>query len=204
MNFSGGLARTTDSTRIESYFAEINRLCSAASVRDLAGLTMDLEAGFDWFERRARALHDDGNSVIFIGNGGSASIASHQATDFSRNGGIRAFALNDSAALTCFGNDYGYGEIFSRQLDMHGRKGDMLIAISSSGQSVNILNAVEAARARDMWVVTFSGFSPDNPLRALGDLNFHVNSDQYGFIEIAHLTLIHAILDMRVMEMRPE
>ena len=139
---------------------------------------------------------------MFIGNGGSASIASHQAIDYLKNGGIRALALNDSAALTCLSNDCGYAEVFAKQIEKHGRSGDMLVAISSSGQSDNILHAVEAARARRMTVVTFSGFNPDNPLRSLGDVNFYVDSDQYGFVELAHLTLIHAILDIYVIARR--
>lgn len=204
MTVSRALPQPSVSMGAGSYFSEINRICSATSVRDLAGRMIDLEAGFDWLGDHVQALHDAGNSVFFIGNGGSASIASHQAIDYSRNGGIRARALNDSAALTCLANDYGYADVFSRQLDMHGSKGDLLVAISSGGKSKNILNGVDAARARNMSVVTFSGFRPDNILRTLGDLNFHVDSQHYGFVEIAHLTLIHAVLDIRIIAVRPE
>ena len=86
---------------------------------------------------------------MFIGNGGSAGIASHLAIDFSKNGGLRALAFNDPSALTCLGNDLGYENVFAKQIELHGRAGDLLIAISSSGRSPNILNAVEAARCRD-------------------------------------------------------
>ena len=98
--------------------------------------------------------------------------------------------------LTCLGNDLGYERVFAKQIEMHGRAGDLLIAISSSGRSANILNAVEAGRAAGCAVVTLSGFTPDNPLRTLGDVNFYLNSDRYGFVEIGHLTICHAILDM--------
>jgi D-sedoheptulose 7-phosphate isomerase len=83
-----------------------------------------------------------------------------------------------------------------------GRRGDLLIAISSSGQSTNILKGVEVARSLGIAIVTFSGFKPDNLLRAKGDVNFYVSSDQYGFVEIAHHGLIQAILDLNVIPRR--
>jgi D-sedoheptulose 7-phosphate isomerase len=144
---------------------------------------------------KARRTHAAGNKLIFIGNGGSAAIASHMATDYSKNGGIRALAFNDSSMLTCLGNDLGYDQVFAKQIELHACPGDLVIAISSSGRSPNILNGVKAARATKCTVITLSGFTPDNPLRSLGDINFYVASDRYGFVEISHLTICHAILD---------
>ena len=144
----------------------------------------------------ARETHAVGNKLMFIGNGGSAGIASHSATDYSKNGNLRSMAFNDGSMLTCLGNDYGYEHVFAKQIEFHGRDGDLLIAISSSGGSANILNAVMAARDAGCAVVTFSGFKPDNPLRASGDLNFYIRSGEYGFVELSHQTLIHAILDI--------
>src|SRR6185436_20185844 len=100
------------------------------------------------------------------------------------------------AVLTCLGNDLGYDQVFARQIQAHARAGDLLIAISSSGNSANILNAVAAARARRADVITLSGFAPDNKLRGRGDLNFWVPNGLYGFVEIAHLAICHAILDL--------
>jgi D-sedoheptulose 7-phosphate isomerase len=141
-------------------------------------------------------VHDAGNKIIFIGNGGSAGIASHLAIDFSKNGGLRSLAFNDPSALTCLGNDLGYENVFAKQLDFHARPGDLLIAISSSGRSPNILGAVKMARTRDCKVTTFSGFTEENELRRTGDVNFYVRSREYGFVEIAHLALCHAVLDI--------
>ena len=145
-----------------------------------------------------RATHDTGNKLMFIGNGGSAGIASHMAIDYSKNGGIRSLAFNDGAALTCIGNDLGYDNVFAKQVDLHARPGDLLVAISSSGKSMNILKAADTARERGCTVYTFSGFGADNPLRTYGDLNFYVNSGEYGFVEISHLALIHSILDLEM------
>jgi D-sedoheptulose 7-phosphate isomerase len=97
--------------------------------------------------------------------------------------------------LTCLGNDLGYDRVFAKQVELYARADDLVIAISSSGRSANILNAVKAARAAKCAVVTLSGFTADNPLRRLGDINFYVASDRYGFVEIGHLTICHAILD---------
>lgn len=139
------------------------------------------------------------NKLIFIGNGGSAAIASHMAIDFWKNGGMRAVAFNDGALLTCIGNDFGYPEVFAKPVEMFAEPGDVLVAISSSGQSENILRGVEAGRAAGCKVLTLSGFSRTNPLRKVGDLNFYVPVSHYGYVEVAHQMILHAILDI-VME----
>ena len=162
------------------------------------GQSLPVEAAVDQAIEKAKAAHDAGNKIMIIGNGGSAGIASHTAIDFSKNASLRTLAFNDSSALTCLGNDFGYEHVFAKQIEFHGRPGDVLIAISSSGQSPNILNAVVAARAAKISVLTFSGFKPDNPLRSSGDLNFSVPAAEYGFVEIAHQTLLHAMLDLKI------
>lgn len=134
--------------------------------------------------------------IFFVGNGGSAGVASHMAIDWMKNGGFASTALNDGAALTCLANDLGYEQVFALPLSRHARPGDLLFAISSSGKSANILAGMEAAREAGAGVVTLSGFRPDNPLRRAGDVNFYVASSLYGFVEIAHLTICHAILDL--------
>ena len=180
------------------YFLALHRLILGAEVTDRSGRSMGITRGVDAVRSAARQAHAKGNTVIFIGNGGSAGIASHLAIDFSKNGGIRALALNDPSALTCLGNDFGYESIFAKQLSFHARPGDLLVAISSSGKSPSILNAVDAARERDCGVVTLSGFGEDNPLRCRGAVNFYVRSRAYGIVEVAHLALCHAILDLEM------
>ncbi len=142
-----------------------------------------------------RKICSAGGKIIFIGNGGSASIASHMAEDYSKNGKLRAIAFNDASLLTCMANDYGYENMFSQALDIYADPGDMLIAISSSGKSPNIINACKKAKEMGLKIVTLSGFSPDNPLRKLGDSNHWVSSDSYGIVEITHLAILHGMLD---------
>ncbi len=144
-----------------------------------------------------------GGKAILVGNGGSAAIASHHANDFGRNGGMRAMAFNDGALITCLANDFGYEEAFAQAIRLHGDSGDVLIAISSSGKSPNILHAVLEARRKGLFAITFSGFAADNPLVGLGHLNFYVPSTSYGVVETAHLLLLHAFVE-RLASTQPE
>ncbi len=180
---------------LQDYFLTLSDLLCRVEVTSKTGARLDHADAATALMTRARATHAAGDKLIFVGNGGSAAIASHMATDYSKNGGVRALALNDSSMLTCLGNDLGYDRVFAKQLELYARKGDLVIAISSSGRSPNILNAVDAAIAAGCAVATLSGFTPDNPLRLKGEWNFFVASDRYGFVEIGHLTICHAVLD---------
>ena len=180
----------------ERYLRTLAGLIAAAEVSDDLGRPLTVDQGFDFVRHQAHAAHDAGNKIIFIGNGGSAALASHLAIDFSKNGRLRALTFNDASALTCLGNDLGYENVFAQQLEFHARPGDLLVAISSSGRSPNILAAVRTARLHGCCVVTFSGFGESNELRRSGDMNFYVRSHEYGFVEVAHLSLCHAILDL--------
>jgi len=148
-------------------------------------------------------LQDSNNTIYFIGNGASATMASHMALDFTKNGGVNALAFNDSAFLTAISNDISYESVFSFCIEKFGKPGDLLIAISSSGNSQNIINGVEAARATEMKVVTLSGMKPTNPLRQLGDLNVYVPAETYGIVECCHQIHLHCWLD-RHMGIEPK
>jgi len=184
--------------RIDSYFNVLAKSISDTVITDADGKPISQQDAWSQATKLVRATHEQGNKVMFIGNGGSAGIASHMAIDYSKNGGIRSMAFNDGAALTCLGNDLGYENVFAKQIDLHARPGDLLVAISSSGNSMNILKAADVARERGCTVYTFSGFKADNALRTYGDLNFYVSSGEYGFVEIGHLALIHSILDLEM------
>ena len=180
---------------VESYVDTLASTMRTAVATDGHGKNVALDIAIEWSVNIARRVTDQGNKVIFAGNGGSAAIASHMATDYSKNGGLRAWSMNDASMLTCLANDYGYDQVFAKQIEFHGRPGDLLVAISSSGKSANILAAVTVARKLGCSVLTMSGFAPDNPLRATGDMNLYLNSTSYGYVEIGHLALCHAIVD---------
>ena len=183
---------------ISDYFSRLTDHIESAAYTDREGGQISRDQAFQTVIDYLRTTASAGAKVLFCGNGGSAGICSHMATDYFKNGGVKALALNDSSALTCLANDYGYEYVFSKQIEMIAAKGDMLVAISSSGRSKNILNAVEAARAAGCYVLTLSGFASDNPLRGLGDINVHVAAPDYGFVETSHLAIISAILDIHM------
>ena len=142
-----------------------------------------------------RQAHDSGKKVILAGNGGSAAMASHVAVDLTKAAGIRAINFNEADLLTCFANDYGYEHWVARALEFYADPGDLAILISSSGASQNMLNGAEQASAMGLVVISLSGFSPDNPMRRLGDLNLWAASDSYNIVEMTHHVWLLAIVD---------
>jgi len=183
---------------ISRYFSELGSMFLKVQVTDSSGKSIKLADALEKAINLIASRTSKGCKVIFIGNGGSASIASHQAIDFFKNGGMRAICFNDSSLLTCISNDFSYQHVFEKPIEMFADKGDVLIAISSSGKSENILRGADAAKKKGCHVITMSGFKPDNPLRNKGELNFYVPSDSYGYVEITHLTLCHCMVDMIV------
>lgn len=148
-----------------------------------------------------RATRSSGGTVFVLGNGGSATTASHfvidllKATASAPGGAIRAVCLAESAArLTAQGNDEGFDRVFSSQVEVLGRPGDVVVAISASGRSVNVLRAVERARELGLTVMALTGFD-GGPLLSFADLSIHVPSRNgaYGPVEDAHLAVCHAI-----------
>jgi len=185
------------------YFANLDKVARLIEATNGDGVAVIFNTAMDDFTGLCRDVQSSGRKLMFIGNGGSASIAGHMATDFMKNGHVRATAFNDPMFLTCLGNDLGYERVFEFQIDGHGEANDLLIAVSSSGKSPNILNGVAAARRKKSKVVTLSGFGPANPLRDMGDLNFYVPSGEYGVVELLHCSLIHCALD-NLMGIKPD
>ena len=141
------------------------------------------------------ALVKGAKRVFFIGNGGSSAICSHMAEDYTKCAGIPSHSFSDPALITCFANDYGYEHAQENWLNFFYEGEDLLVAISSSGESKNILNAVAAARKKGGKVMTLSGFKPDNTLSTLGDVNLVTPTENYGIVECFHQVALHIILD---------
>ena len=119
--------------------------------------------------------------------------------DFMKNGGMKTYSLYDNAVTTCMGNDYGYEYIFSRPLEFLGREGDLLVAVSSSGNSRNIINAINVTKEKKASVITFTGFLPDNKAKQLGDINVYVPCEKYGIVESIHNLMLQQVVDV-IME----
>lgn len=180
---------------ISDYSQDIDRAINKIEVTDIKNKSLGILKAIAAVNEFMAALKRNNKKIIFIGNGGSASIASHQAVDYWKNGKIKAISFNDSSLLTCLSNDFGYPQVFSKAIEHFAEKGDLLFAISSSGKSPNILNGVRAARKKGCRILTLSGFKKNNPLRKLGDINFYIASASYGIVEISHLLICHSILD---------
>ncbi len=181
---------------ITRYYDELNRFVKQIKGRDKDGKGIDLSSAAQKAVDIILDQDSKGKKVIFIGNGGSAAIASHMAIDFWKNGKIKAIAFTDASHLTCLSNDYGYEYVYEKSIEVFADPGDVLIAISSSGKSKNILNGAKLASEKGCSVITLSGFSEDNPLSGMGDINFYVPSNAYSHVEIIHHTICHYILEM--------
>lgn len=181
--------------RATTYFRHVGELMAAIQATRTGSAAVGLDDATAEVVQRMLDTGAAKKKIVLIGNGGSASIAGHMEMDLCNRVRVRATVFNDPPVLTALANDHGYASAFERMVGLWVESGDCLIAISSSGASENILRAVREAQRRQSTVYTFSGFQPDNPLRALGELNFYVDSREYGEVEIAHHALGHFLTD---------
>ncbi|MEQ9241965.1 D-sedoheptulose-7-phosphate isomerase [Roseovarius indicus] len=150
------------------------------------------------FRELAIDIRSNGKKMMFAGNGASASISSHGAVDFTKQGKVRSMDFNEPNLITAFSNDYGYENWMARALECYADKGDAVVLTSVSGTSPNVIKAAEYARDNGLKIVTFSGKSPDNPLRAIGDVNFWIGSSAYNVVEAVHMLWMTTVVDMVV------
>jgi len=180
---------------ILNYCADINKALSNAKFSGYNQKEMSYDSAVEAMVSAIRNVREQNKKLIFVGNGGSAAIVGHMTLDFTKAGKTRSICFNDGPFLTMLGNDFGFENSFAEAINMHANKGDVLIAISSSGKSPNVLNAVAAAKNKGCEVITLSGFDPTNPLFQSGHVNLHLNSFSYGIVETAHETFLHCLLD---------
>ena len=168
------------------------------AVRGAMGEAMDPDQGFAHLQAATLKLRREGRVVYLIGNGASASMASHIAADLGKNAQLDTRVFTDLSLITALANDLCYEEVFAEPLRRCLKQGDMLVAISSSGRSPNIMRAAQEARNQGGLVVTLSAMQPDNPLRSAGDYNFYVPADTYGLAETSHAAILHYWVDLMV------
>ncbi len=180
---------------LERYLPQLSDCFLKVEAKKKNGKSLAVEDAVQKIVAQVLACAKKRNKVMIVGNGGSAAIASHTAVDLLKNAEVPCIAFNDASFLTCLSNDLGYEAVFALPIERLSKAGDILIAISSSGKSPNILKAVETAKKKTNFIVTFSGFLNENPLRSMGDINFYVPSFSYGFVEVTHLALCHWIVD---------
>ena len=182
------------------YAKELNDVLLSLRVTGKNGETMDADKGLNYLIAMCFELRKNNKTLFFAGNGASAMMASHFATDFCKNGGIKSMTFNDVSLMTAIGNDITYEHCFAFPLQRYGQEGDTLVTISSSGNSPNVIAAIKQAQKSGIYCVTFSGMKEDNKSCQMGDLNFYVPGMTYGLAETAHSALLHCWFDLFMEE----
>jgi D-sedoheptulose 7-phosphate isomerase len=178
----------TNKSFLKKYFNQFKALIEPTDV---------LLENLSFFAQSLKKMHSHGNKAIIVGNGGSAAIASHFSVDLTKNASVRCINFNEADLITCFANDYGFDNWMKEAVNFYGDEGDVLIAISSSGKSKDIINGCISARENNFSkIVTFSGFDENNPLNNYGDLNFWIDSKAYNFVENIHQFWLLAVVDL--------
>ncbi len=175
---------------------QISRLLLMLSIRNISGTQLEIDEGFKRWRDMTIKLRSQAGTVYLIGNGASASMASHFAADLSKNARVHTQVFSDLSLITAIANDLGYENVYAEPLKCRMKKNDLLVAISSSGNSPNIIRAIDQARQQQGKVVTLSAMDEDNTLRGLGDLNFYVPAQTYGPAESCHATILHYWMDL--------
>ena len=147
--------------------------------------------------KKIKEIKKKNKKLIIVGNGGSAAISSHVATDFTKNAGVRAICFSSSSLITCLANDYGHDHWMAKAIKLHSQKRDYIIFISSSGNSKNIVNAAKFCKQQKLNYLTLTGMSKKNKLLSINKqgLNIWINSKSYNIIEITHLTILLYLVD---------
>ena len=170
----------------KEYFSRID-----SCVRSIENNVTSLQSALNMMDD----VRDGNRKIILSGNGGSAAMASHVTVDMLKIAKLRAMNFNEADLITCYANDYGYAHWLERAIESYADQRDMVILISSSGKSQNIINAALKAKEMNLPLITFSGFSPENSLRKLGDVNFWANSSEYNIVEMTHHIWLLALVD---------
>lgn len=174
---------------------EINKCLNLLSVTRSDGANLSVDAAFgSWIDMTYR-IRTEKRTIFLIGNGASASMASHVSADLAKNGHLHTEVFSDLSLITAIANDLSYDDVFAEPLRRRMIRGDMLVVISSSGQSINVLKAAEEARKMEGLVVTLSAMKNDNSLASKGDLNFYVPASTYGLAETCHAAILHHWID---------
>ncbi len=182
--------------KIENYLQKYNQ-----DFLEISNINKDIQRKIIKLIKMILNTKKNKKKIIIVGNGGSAAIASHFSVDMTKNGLIRCINFNESNLLTCFSNDYGYENWVKEALKFYSDNGDLIILISSSGNSLNMINAAKFAKSKKNALVTFTGFYGKNKLSKHGSINFIVNSKSFNFIENTHqywlLSLVDIISEMK-------
>lgn len=184
---------------MDAYLNQIKTLLERIELTDSAGVRYEYEKGISCMIDLLKDCKEKRACLYLCGNGGSAGIAQHMTADFFKNAGIKTHDMYGQTILTCIANDLAYECVFSKQLELLADRDDILVAISSSGESENILRAIETVKAIGGHVITLTGFRKENRIRKIGDMNIYVPVCHYGMTESIHNLILQQCVDM-IME----
>ena len=179
----------------EDYMRECGKVLADLEITNAKGEMLDRDAGMEQWIDLTRQVTESKNTLFFAGNGASAMMAGHMSADSTKNGGMKSLFLSETSMMTAVSNDISYDEVFAYPVGRFANPKDMLIAISSSGNSRNIIRAIETAKEKGMYVVTLTGLKKDNKARSLGDINLYIPGATYGIVEVCHQAVLHCWLD---------
>lgn len=179
----------------DRYINEVHSVLEQIVITGENGAEIERNEAFEQIAVMLRQIKEADGSVFFAGNGASCSMAEHMSHDFFQNAGINTRTCAETSHITAISNDSSFDEVFAFKIRRVLKRGDMLVTISSSGSSPNIIRAIEAARENGALVITLSGMKEGNKSRKMGDFNIYVPGRTYGLAESAHATILHALLD---------
>ena len=184
------------------WIQDLGRVLNATQCKS-AGNQIEFDAAAEQLGAILLAASQKKSSVWWAANGGSLALCSHLSQDVLNKLHVRSFVCSDPSLLTCMANDYGYENVYSIPLQKLGEKGDVLIAISSSGNSQNIINVARVALDLEMTLVTLSGFDNNNQLFSMDKgLAFHLDSHLYGIVEVGHEAILHSVIESLWLELK--
>lgn len=180
---------------VQNYLDKIKEILDHIVVTGGQSERYEYSAGIDRIVEVLKNCKTQKGCLYICGNGGSAGIAQHMTADFLKNGGIRTYNMYGQSTITCISNDLTYEYVFCKQLEMLAGRNDILIAISSSGESENIKKAIHEMRRVGGVAITFTGFNEDNRIRRMGDFNIYVPAQHYGMVESIHNLILQQMVD---------
>ena len=183
-------------TNFLDYVNDMADILRNTVITDNKGNVLPQEEGMETLIDKCNAIAAAKGLFFFCGNGASATMAEHLSHDCFQNAGFLTMTCSETSHITAISNDIAYAEVFAYRINRVLCAADMLITISSSGNSPNIIRAVETAREKGAFITTFSGMKPDNKSRGMGDINIYAPAKTYGMVESAHATLLHCWLDL--------
>lgn len=178
------------------YFDLIYKKLNHMEVTDRKGTSLSADEGLAiWAERAQQVKEKTKGLIFFCGNGASASMAEHMSHDWFQNAEINTTTCAEISHVTAISNDISYEDVYAYRIRRIISERDIVVGISSSGNSPNIVKAISTAEENGAFTITLSGKNSDNKIRGMGDLNFYVPLETYGEVESAHAVLLHGALD---------